>query len=179
MFHIKWWQILNTSILMVSCQKGPTRHAYAWQIGPFWQDTLDLSVLLSLVVFCVTSVLSPQNALRTQQNNLHKHSTGVEIGLLDKPQGGLVYGFSCCVDISFSLHYIPDSKVHGANMGPIWGGQDPGGPMLAPWTLLSGIPYYIFDKLNHINLSLLIDHIGCLHGVMMMRMLKYTTCATV
>ena len=26
----------------VSCQKGPTRHAYAWQIGPFWQDTLDL-----------------------------------------------------------------------------------------------------------------------------------------
>ena len=28
---------------MVSCQKGPTRHAYAWQIGPFWQDTLDIS----------------------------------------------------------------------------------------------------------------------------------------
>ena len=29
---------------MVSCQKGPTRHAYAWQIGPFWQDTLELCV---------------------------------------------------------------------------------------------------------------------------------------
>ena len=29
-------------ISMVSCQKGPTRHAYAWQIGPFWQDTLNL-----------------------------------------------------------------------------------------------------------------------------------------
>ena len=27
---------------MVSCQKGPTRHAYSWQIGPFWHDTLDL-----------------------------------------------------------------------------------------------------------------------------------------
>ena len=27
---------------MVSCQKGPTRHAYALQIGPFWQDTLDI-----------------------------------------------------------------------------------------------------------------------------------------
>ena len=26
----------------VSCQKGPTRHAYEWQIGPFWQDTLEL-----------------------------------------------------------------------------------------------------------------------------------------
>ena len=23
---------------------------------------------------------------------------------------------------------IPDSKVHGANMGPMWGQQDPGGP---------------------------------------------------
>ena len=29
-------------ISRVSCQKGPTRHAYTWQIGPFWQDTLDL-----------------------------------------------------------------------------------------------------------------------------------------
>ena len=32
----------------------------------------------------------------------------------------------------------PDSKVHGANIGPTWGRQDPGGSMLAPWTLLSG-----------------------------------------
>ena len=23
--------------------KGSYRHAYAWQIGPFWQDTLDMS----------------------------------------------------------------------------------------------------------------------------------------
>ena len=29
-------------ISMVSCQKGPTRHAYTWQIGPFWQDTIDM-----------------------------------------------------------------------------------------------------------------------------------------
>ena len=26
----------------------------------------------------------------------------------------------------------PDSKVHGANMGPIWGRQDPGGPNVGP-----------------------------------------------
>ena len=26
----------------------------------------------------------------------------------------------------------PDSKVHGANMGPIWGRQDPGGPHVVP-----------------------------------------------
>ena len=33
---------MHIHILMVSCQKGPTRHAYTWQIGPFWQDTLDI-----------------------------------------------------------------------------------------------------------------------------------------
>ena len=34
---------------MVSCQKGPTRHAYALQIGPFWQDTLDMCKLVTQV----------------------------------------------------------------------------------------------------------------------------------
>ena len=28
-----------------------------------------------------------------------------------------------------------DSKVHGANMGPIWGRQDPGGPHVGPMNL--------------------------------------------
>ena len=29
---------------MISCQKGPTRHDNAWQIEPFWQDTLDMNL---------------------------------------------------------------------------------------------------------------------------------------
>ena len=33
---------------------------------------------------------------------------------------------------SFHFHHVPDSKVHGANMGPIWGRQDPGGPHVGP-----------------------------------------------
>ena len=32
---------------------------------------------------------------------------------------------------------FPDSKVHGANMGPTWVLSAPDGPMSAPWTLLS------------------------------------------
>ena len=28
--------------------------------------------------------------------------------------------------------YFPDSKVHGANMWPIWGRQDPGAPHVGP-----------------------------------------------
>ena len=34
-----------------------------------------------------------------------------------------------CMDI---FDNVPDSKVHGANMGPIWGRQDPGGPHVGP-----------------------------------------------
>ena len=31
---------------------------------------------------------------------------------------------------------LPDSKLHGANVGPIWGGQDPGGPHVGPMNLI-------------------------------------------
>ena len=31
-----------------------------------------------------------------------------------------------------SLKMSPDSKVHGANMGPNWGRHDPGGPQVGP-----------------------------------------------
>ena len=42
----------------------------------------------------------------------------------------------------YGLGYPPDGKVHGANMGPTWVLSAPDGPMLAPWTLLSGeLPY--------------------------------------
>ena len=38
---------------------------------------------------------------------------------------------------------LPDNKVHGANMGPIWGRQDPGGPHVSPmnfaiWAVFHG-----------------------------------------
>ena len=34
----------------------------------------------------------------------------------------------------------PDSKVHGANMGPIWGRQDPGGPYVGPINFVVWVP---------------------------------------
>ena len=34
--------------------------------------------------------------------------------------------------IHAGIQVNPDSKVHGANMGPIWGRQDPGGPHVVP-----------------------------------------------
>ena len=43
------------------------------------------------------------------------------------------------IDWSALVHFVnhlydvpPDNKVHGANMGPIWGRQDPSGPHVGP-----------------------------------------------
>ena len=44
-------------------------------------------------------------------------------------------------------HY-PDSKVHGANMGPAGADRTQVGPMLVPWNLLSGYEYHKQNKLN-------------------------------
>ena len=52
--------------------------------------------------------------------------------------------------IPYHSFNIPDSKVHEANMGPIWGRQDPGGPhelfylgLLADFFWRNRIPVYI------------------------------------
>ena len=38
-----------------------------------------------------------------------------------------------CSHVVNAVFYVfPDSKVHEANMGPIWGRQDPGGPHIGP-----------------------------------------------
>ena len=43
------------------------------------------------------------------------------------------YRGSCCWN-------YPDSKVHGANMRPIWGWQDPGGPHVDPMNFTIWVP---------------------------------------
>ena len=53
-----------------------------------------------------------------------------------------------------SMHYtqqqpFPDSKVHGANMGPTWDRQEPGVPRVGP--LLSGLAICEMDRRVHPN----------------------------
>ena len=44
-----------------------------------------------------------------------------------------VRGFLKCLVTNIVTEPVsPDNKVHGANMGPIWGRQDPGGPHVDP-----------------------------------------------
>ena len=48
----------------------------------------------------------------------------------------LIHYFLCTPETKGTLVTYPDSKVHGANMGPIWGRQDPGGPHVGPMNLV-------------------------------------------
>ena len=62
----------------------------------------------------------------------------------------------------FVAFTVPDSKIHGANMGPIWGRQDPSGPHVGPmnfaiWGDLGRVGFYWksnsekYSWLNFIN----------------------------
>ena len=60
---------------MVSCQKGPTRHAYAWQIEPFWSDTLDITGYVQLVTLNLSSKLSLKSKPLCVHDNEHKYKS--------------------------------------------------------------------------------------------------------
>ena len=40
---------------------------------------------------------------------------------------------------------MPDSKVHGANMGPTWGRQDPGGAHVGPMNIVIWDAIHLFS----------------------------------
>ena len=40
-----------------------------------------------------------------------------------------------CTNFDKNFNEVPDSKFYGANVVPIWGRQDPGGPHVGPMNL--------------------------------------------
>ena len=51
----------------------------------------------------------------------------------------------------FIVQRDPDSKVHGANMGPIWGRQDPAGPHVGPMNFAIWGPPWYFEIENSLS----------------------------
>ena len=52
----------------------------------------------------------------------------------------------CTYPVGYAVLTAPDSNVHGGNMGPIWGRQDPGGPHIGPMKLLSGAFIHVYSQ---------------------------------
>ena len=104
-----------------------------------WNNYLRLSDLESWIVYTVKSVISGSFVYR--QLSLYTctyfRTMGPYIDIQLHPQSRVECGYifapnSSLTCASYSFKEYPDSKVHGANMGPIWGRQDPGGPHVGP-----------------------------------------------
>ena len=62
------------------------------------------------------------------------------------------------------LSLIPDSKAHGANMGPIWGQHDPVGAHVGPMNYAIWVYTSSSYVLNHEYGIIYVDfsfHVGC------------------
>ena len=62
--------------------------------------------------------------------------------------------------VRFDKESSPDSKIHRANMGPIWGQQDPGGPHVGPmnfaiWVNMNAYAHVKARSLEKENTSVL------------------------
>ena len=78
--------------------------------------------------------------------------------------------------------FIPGSMVHGVNIGPIWGRQDPGGPNVghinfAMWDVFH-IVYSTCDSIVYkFLLNLSISESKCVHFSWMYQLpFRYATC---
>ena len=84
--------------------------------------------LLSLIEWFLKSWYNEHNSSISNDKN---SNWKLYISILMSDQTHWLTWAVCITMLPTSYPYLltnPDSKVHGANMGPIWGRQDPGGP---------------------------------------------------
>ena len=65
--------------------------------------------------------------------------------------------------------YTPDSKVHGADMGPFWGRQDPDGPHIGPMNFAIWVQYRQLKP----GVLFMINTLYCLIGVLNKKYLQW------
>ena len=95
--------------------------------------------------FCLKQwrlVLTESEMLSFWQNFLHLHLQKLSKDNFYCSQWWKFYHKD---DIHTHWHCVPDSKVHGTNMGPIWILSDPDGPHVGPMNLaIRGVLHYVF-----------------------------------
>ena len=131
--HHCWHYWTHTS--MVSYQKGPARHAYAWQIGPFWQDTLDITVMLHehhdlklLASQLVKQLVCWGSQQRNFQSQITGNSTCQTACLFRLPTEkfsnhhitGLMRGFCCWPANAQVTCWFPIQRANRAEIVSMW-----------------------------------------------------------
>ena len=56
----------------------------------------------------------------------------------------------------YNGEHNPDSKIHGANMGHIWGRQDPGGPHVGPINCWEATNSFVTNSIPVMNMCRII-----------------------
>ena len=111
-------------------------------------------IRLAVYMICISPIVSMrQNAISSVISILVQMIKNAALNFCFAAEDKMLKG-QCCKSMLakffvwyFLTHYplwtaassgsdiYPDSKVHGANMGPIWGWQDRGGPHVGPMNL--------------------------------------------
>ena len=82
---------------------------------------------------------------------------GVSFAGSNSDVNAVFYAVSCYIWVRYNGIWLysaifqwnfayPDSKVHGANMGPIWGRQNPGGPHVGPMNFAIWVSFLCLIK---------------------------------
>ena len=94
----------------------------------FQLEILRINVISSILDFRKIILESARNVSEVYEKSYPVTHDNI---LHDNTTTPLLIGSQQSVTL-FSNENNPDSKVHGVNMGPIWGWQDPGGPHVGP-----------------------------------------------
>ena len=97
-----------------------------------WQSMCKIVTWLALVF-----IFSSKSKIIFKRFGLWAHQAFVQWVPNHRPQWEMQMAFvyQLHMVISSLIYHHPDSKVHGAYMGPMWGRQDPGGPHVGPMNL--------------------------------------------
>ena len=130
-FFVSWWrhQMETFSALLAICA-GTSPHKGQWR----W------ALMFSLIGAWINGSVNNHEAGDLRRHRAHYDVIVMIIDTLhiEASSPSSLHSGTVNRGIDLAMHCksnIPDSKFQGANMGPIWGRQDPGGPHVGPMYL--------------------------------------------
>ena len=99
--------------------------------------TISLGAVVTSPIFLILLCIFKHNAICPEANKFkYRSHTIYHQGAILTHKTSTIEGITICGNSSRTgkiiRNIVPDSKVRGANMGPIRGRQDPGGPYVGP-----------------------------------------------
>ena len=118
-FH---WIVVPLLATKVTCFISSIPHCqHAVYVSPYY--------MIYILIKCIYGLITEQSLENNINGIMLLYVVHVACSM------GLAHIFQTAHYIIHMKYIYPDSKVHGGNMGPIWGQQDPGGPHVGPMNI--------------------------------------------